>query len=266
MKQLFASTRRAIVNGVRYLPLLQNLIARDLKKKYRRSVLGYVWCVLNPLLVMLILNAVFSGMFRRDVNNYPVYLFSGRMMFFFITASTQHLARSIIANGALMRKTRIPYHVFPLANFCSEAVDFLFSLVAFAIVLAFTKTPVTVHVAAFPAVVLGMFMFSYGLGLFLAQANTFLRDVGYIYGVFTTAWMYLTPIFYTIGSVPEGLRRIITHYNPAYVFVQQSRMIFLEHVWPSAEMMTRGAVWGVSFLVLGLVSYAISRDKLILYV
>ena len=266
LKALFAHVYRAIKNCIHYFPLLQNLVSRNLKKKYRRSVLGYVWCVLNPLLVMLIMNFVFSGMFKSSIDNYPVYLFAGRMMFFFITGSTQSMATSIYGNGALMRKTRVPYHIFTLANFCSQIVDFGFSLIAFAIVLVITKTPITIHVIAFPVVVLEMFLFCYGLGMFLAQANTFIRDVGYAYGVVTTAWMYLTPIFYSVEVMPANAQYIITHFNPAYAYLQMSRLVFLYHQWPTKSLLLSGFIWGAVMTAIGLVAYIRSKDKLILYV
>ena len=260
------SIRLAVKNSIRYIPLLQNLISRELKKKYRNSVLGYAWCVLNPLMVMLIMNFVFSQMFRNNIENFPVYLFAGRMMFSFITDSTNSLARSIVNNGSLMRKTRIPYYIFPLANFCTSIINFLFSLIAFAIVLIFTGTPITVHVLAFPAVLLSMCMFAFGLGLFLAQANTFMRDVSYAYSVFITAWTYLSPIFYPLESLPGLLQKLITNFNPAYFYMQQSRMIFMSHMWPSPDLLLRGFVCGAVFLLIGLYSYARSKENLILYV
>ncbi|MBQ9299665.1 MAG: ABC transporter permease [Clostridia bacterium] len=266
MNKIFAHGYRAVKNCIRYFPLLQNLISRNLKKKYRRSVLGYIWCVLNPLMVMLIMNFVFSSMFRSSIDNYPVYLFAGRMMFFFITGSTQSMAGSIISNGSLMRKTRVPYHIFTLANFCSQIVDFGFSLIAFAIVLLITKTPITVHVLAFPAVVLEMFLFCYGLGMFLAQTNTFIRDVSYIYGLVTTAWMYLTPIFYSVEIMPANAHYIITHFNPAYAYLQMSRLVFLYHQWPTRNLLVSGFLWGALMTVVGVFTYIRSKDKLILYV
>ncbi|MBO4836910.1 MAG: ABC transporter permease [Clostridia bacterium] len=266
MKAFFAHALRAIRNCIHYFPLLQNLISRNLKKKYRRSILGYIWCVLNPLLVMLIMNFVFSQMFKRAIDNYPVYLVSGRMMFSFITGSTQSMSRSIISNGSLMRKTRVPYHVFPLANFCSEVVDFGFNLIAFAIVLVMTHTRISIHVIAFPAVVITLFLFSYGLGMFLAQANTFIRDVGYLYGVITTAWMYLTPLFYAIEDMSARTRFVITHFNPAYCYVQMARLVFLYHQWPTQFLMLSGIGWAAVMLLIGLYSYVKAKDRLILYV
>ena len=233
---------------------------------YRRSILGYVWCVLNPLLVMLIMNFVFSEIFRSNITNYPVYLFAGRMMFSFITGSTQSMGRSILENGALMRKTRVPYHIFSLANLCSSTVDFGFELIAFALVLLFTRTPVTIHVVAFPLVFLEMFLFSYGLGMFLAQANTFIRDVEYLYAVFTTAWLYLTPIFYSADSLSAQTAFLIKNFNPAYVYVQLSRMIFLYNQWPTPVFLMVGAAWAIFMVAIGLFSYIKTKDQLILYV
>lgn len=251
---------------MRYIPLLMNLISRELKKKYRRSILGYVWCVLNPLLVMLIMNFVFSNMFRNNIQNFPVYLFVGRMCFSFITDSTNAMSRSIVGNGALMRKTRIPYYIFPTAAFASGVVNFLFTLVAFAFVLIMTQTTVSIHLVAFPLVVLQMFVFSYGLGLFLSQANTFARDVNYLYNVFTTAWMYLTPLFYPLEALPAFAQQIISKLNPAFIYIAQSRQIFLNNQWPDPSLMFSGSIFAAVFLLLGCVAYAKCRNKLILYV
>lgn len=266
MKRFFVNVKLTVTNCIRYLPLLGNLISRGLKRKYRRSILGYVWCVLNPLLVMLIMNFVFSHMFASSIANFPVYLFCGRMMFSFITDATGAMENSILSNGALMRKTRIPYYIFPMSAFCTSVVNFLFSLVAFALVLLFTGTPVSVHVAAFPLVLLEMFAFSFGLGLFLAQANVFIRDVNYLYAVFITGWMYLTPLFYPLTSLPEIMQYLITYFNPACYYVDQSRAIFLYHAWPDGALLLRGAIAAAVFLVLGLVSYGRAKNDLILYV
>ena len=230
-------------NGIRYIPLLQNLVSRELKKKYRQSLLGYAWCVLNPLLVMIIMNVVFSHMFRNDIQNYPVYLFAGRMMFSFVTDAAGNVMRSIVSNGALMRKTRIPYYIFPLATFGSSVVNFLFHLIAFAIVLIFTGTAIS-----------------------YAVAYIYIRDTNYIYAVFTTAWTYLTPLFYPIEALPEWVRTAVSHLNPAFYYVDMSRSIFLYNQWPSGSMLLRGGLVGIVFLVIGLIAYDRAKKQMILYV
>ena len=264
--QLFTQLGLAVRNGRKFFPLVQNLVSREMKKKYRRSILGYIWCVLNPLLVMLILNAVFSTMFHNSIENYPVYLFTGRMIYTFITTSTQSVERSIRSNGPLLRKARIPIYVFPLANFSTAVVDFGFNCVAFIIVLLFTRTPVSIHALFLPVLLAQLFTFCFGLGLVLAQCSARVRDTDFLYPAFCTAWMYLTPVFYPIASLPEGLRSAITNWNPAYFYVQQMRDLFLYHQWPEAGLFWHGTAAALLFLAIGLTSYWKSRDTLILYV
>lgn len=256
----------AVTNGIRYLPLLKNLIIREQKKKYRQSFLGYIWCVLNPLLIMIIMTIVFSRMFRHNIENFPVYLFAGRMMFSFITDCAGVVMKSIVGNGQLMRKTRIPYYIFPLSTLGSSIVNFLFQLVAFALVLIFTGTPITVHVVAFLPVCLEMIAFSFGFGLLLAVSDVFIRDTSYLYAVFTTAWMYLSVLFYPLSALPEVMQNLISRFNPAYYYIDMSRSIFHLHQWPSGIMMLRGGIVAVLFLTAALCLYSKVKKDLILYV
>ncbi len=253
-------------NGIRYLPLLKNLISRELKKKYRKSVLGYVWCVLNPLLVMIIMSVVFSRVFKNTIANFPVYLFAGRMMFSFVTDSTGLMLNSIVTNGQLMRKTRIPYYVFPLSAMGCMIVNFGFHLIAFLIVLVFTGTWPSIHTVVFPLVCLEMFGFSFGLGLLLAVAEIYARDTNYLFAVVSVAWLYLTPLFYPITVLPELLQKLIAWFNPAYYFVDMARSIFLDHAWPDPAMLLRGGIAAVLFTALGLLAYSKAKKQMILYV
>ena len=260
------SVRLTVRNGLRYVPLLENLIQRELKKKYRKNILGYVWCILNPLLVMLIMTVVFSRMFRNDIDNYPVYLFTGRMVFGFVIGGAGNVMRSIVSNGSLMRKTRIPYYVFPLSSFFSSAVDFLFNLVAFFIVLLFTQTPVSIHIAAFPVVILEMGIFTLGLGMILAVINIYVRDIDYVWAVVTVGLTYLTPMFYPIGALPETLAHLISTFNPLYFFIEQARLIFLSHQWIPFYMILRGLGVGIALMVIGMICYNKSKGTMIFHV
>lgn len=266
MKSMMTQLKLTFRNGVKYLPLLKNLISRELKKKYRTSVLGYAWCVLNPLLMMLIMTVVFSRMFSNSIQNFPVYLFCGRMVYSFVTGGAGDIMRSLQSNGSLMRKTRVPYYIFPLASFSSAFVDLLFTLIAFALVLLFTGTPISIHVIAFTVVVLEMALFTLGLGLILAIANVFVQDTHYLYAVFNVGWMYLTPLFYPLEALSESMQFVIRTFNPLYGFIAQTRAIFLENIWPDGTLMLCGFVWGLVFLALGLVTYAKAKNNIILYV
>lgn len=254
-----------VQNFRRYLPLLQNLVAREMKNKYRQSVLGYAWCILNPLLVMLIMTFVFSSMFSSSIQNFPVYLFCGRMIFSFITDATKSAQKSIVSNAMLLRKTRVPTYIFTLANFCTACVNFLFQFAAFALVLLLTRTPVTVHALMLPVLLLEVFLFAGGLGLFLACLHVFLRDTDYLYSVLITAWTYLTPIFYPFSALPDWLQRQIALMNPAYHYVEQCRQMFLYHQWLSMEHVLPGLAAGLIACVLGCVCYDRARHQMILY-
>ncbi len=266
MSKPLTAARLAISNGIRYLPLLRNLISRELKKKYRTSVLGYAWCVLNPLFMMLIMTVVFSRMFTNSIPNFPVYLFCGRMMYTFVIGGASSIMHSIGSNGSLMRKTRIPYYIFPAASFASAFVDLLFTLAAFALVLLFTQTPLSIHVLAFPVIVAEASLFTFGMGLLLAIANVFVHDVSYLYAAFTTAWMYLTPLFYPLSALPEWMQSLISTYNPLYYYIAQTRAIFLDHVWPDGALLLMGFGAGAAMLALGLLAYNKAKNTLILYV
>ena len=266
LKDLITGIRLTWQNGIHYLPLLKNLIGRELKKRYRGSVLGYAWCVLNPLLIMLIMTFVFSQMFHQSIQNYPVYLFIGRMFYSLITGGAGSILRSITGNGALMRKTRVPYYIFPLSSFCSSAVDLLFTLIAFVVVLVVTQTPIGPQVLFFPVIVLEALLMTFGIGLLLAVANVFVRDVSYLWGVFCTAWMYLSALFYPVTSLPETLRYLVEHFNPLYIVIAQARGIFLDMVLPEAWTLLAGFGFSAVMCVLGLLAYWRARDSLILYV
>lgn len=266
-KITLVDSAKAFVNNTRrYMPLLEHMIKRDVKKQYRGSTLGYIWSILNPLLIMLVMWLVFSNIFKNSIENFPVYLFIGRMFFSFITDATNAGMRSIVGNAGLIKKTPVPKYIFPIANITSAAVTFLFSLGAFALVLLFTRTPIRLSALFFPVVVIQTYVFSLGLGFFLAQLNVFFRDTTHLYSVFTTAWMYLTPIFYPMKNLSAELQHIISHYNPAYFYVQQGRNIFLDGIFPPGDLILRGCISAVLMLILGLLAFKRSQDKFILHI
>lgn len=249
-----------------YTDLIKELVSRDLKLKYRRSFLGYLWSILNPLLIMIIMTMVFSQMFNRNIENYAVYLIIGRTLFEFVNNSTSQAMVSIRTNYALIKKVYIPKYVFPLAKVTSGMVDCVFSLGALLIVMIFTKTPLSPYFLLFPFVILQVYVFSCGIGFFLAQGVVFFRDLQYIYKAFTTAWMYLTPIFYPVEQLPEVLQKIVIYVNPLYSYVTQFRTLVLERTMPQPWMVLAGSAWAVVMLIFGMITFKRSQDRFILYI
>lgn len=255
-----------LINLYRYKNLLSQLVQRNLKLKYRRSVLGYLWSILDPLMMMLVMTIVFSTMFRRNIENFPVYLITGQVLFNFMSNSTRQAMTSIIGDGALLKKAYVPKYIFALARVTSSLMDFLFSLVALVLVMLITRVSPSVHLLFAPVIILQSYLFSLGLGLFLAQAAVFFRDMQYIYNVIIVAWTYLTPIFYPIEMLPFAVMKLVKWLNPMYCYIAQFRDVLLYHRMPSPHYVLYGIVLALAFLLFGAWSFQRSQDKFILYI
>lgn len=249
-----------------YKDLMGELVSKDIKLKYRRSVLGYLWSILNPLLIMLVMVMVFSNIFRFDVENYPVYLIIGQTIYNYVTNATNHSLYSITDNASLLKKVYVPKYIFPLSKVTSDMVDFLFSLGAMFLVMLITGTPFSMYLILLPYVAIQLYVFTLGMSLFLSQATVFFRDVRYIYAVFLTAWMYATPIFYPVTILPPKIQWIVTHLNPLYYYIEQFRCIVLECALPSFKLVYRGCIISLIFLAVGAWFFRKNQDKFILYI
>jgi len=251
----------------KYRELFFQLISRDIKIKYRRSVLGYLWTVLNPLLTMIVLVIVFSNIFSRNIPNYPIYLLIGQMLFHFMSGAVSNSLSSVTGNAGLLKKIYIPKYIFTLADVTSELLFFFFSLGAFIVVLLATRTSVTWYILFIVIPVIELYIFCIGLGLFMSQAVVFFRDVVYIWHVVSIAWMYLSAIFYPVSILPDNVCYLITHYNPMYFYITMFRNFTLSGAnMGSLDLAIRGAVAAAIMLIVGLVSFSCNKNKFILYI
>ena len=249
-----------------YQDLLKQLVMKDLKLKYRRSFLGYMWSVLNPLLIMLVMVTVFSTMFKRNIEKFPVYLFCGQILFNYMNQSTHQALSSINGSSALLKKIYVPKYIFTFAKITSGIIDLIFSMGALIIVMIATRAKFSWHFLLFPFVLIQLYIFCLGLGLFLAQANVFFRDIQYIYNAITTAWLYLTPIFYPIESLPPNILWIVKHMNPMYFYIGQFRDIVYHHRFPGYLIILSGCGAAVLMLLIGTWSFMKNQDRFILYI
>lgn len=249
-----------------YKDLLLQLVSRDIKLKYRRSFLGYLWSILNPLMVMVIMVIVFSNMFRFSIENYPVYLLIGQLCFSFLTESTNQAIYSITGNASLLKKTYVPKYIFTCAKVTSACVNLLFSLGALILVMLFCRVPFKPTIVFVPLILVQLYFFCMGIGMFLAAANVFFRDIQYIYNAVTTAWMYLTPIFYPLDQLPERLQWCIKHLNPMYFYIGQIRDLVLSGRLPGPMIFAAGMLAAVLAMVFGSFVFIKSKDQFILYI
>ena len=249
-----------------YRELFWQLVVVGIKLKYRRSVLGYLWSVLNPLLIMVIMALVFSSMFRFDIPNYPVYLLGGSLLFNFMSDSTQRGMTSILDNAAMLKKIYIPKYIFTAASVSAGLVNLLFSLAALVLVMLITRAPLTWHILLAPLVIFELYLFCLGLALFLATATVFFRDMQYLWGVITTAWMYMTPIFYPPSIWPERYAIYFKALNPMYSYIAQFRDLVLGAQLPGAHIVLAGFGYALLALALGCWAFYRGQDRFILHI
>jgi len=249
----------------KYKELFYQLVSREIKLKYRRSILGYVWSVLNPLLIMLVKVIVFSFIFNRSIPYFPVYIIAGHMLFSFMSSSTSRSLGSVTGNAGLLKKVYIPKYIFTLATVTSEMVNFIFSLSALFIVIIINGVPFTWRFILITIPIIQIYIFCIGLGFFLAQAAVFFRDVVNIWSVVTTAWMYLSAIFYPVDILPDKVQYLVTHFNPLYFYIRLFRNFILGGEG-SMEYMLRGAVAAVLMLIIGITFFSHNKNKFILHI
>ena len=248
-----------------YKSLLYQLIRRDFKAKYKRSVLGILWTILNPLFTMLVLTVVFSALFRFDIENYPVYLLSGQLVFNFFAEATNLSMGSILNNAAMIKKVSIPKYIFPVSRVLSSLVNCLLSLVALFLVMCITKAPFhgTMLLSVIP--IFYLTLFSIGIGLILSSLIVFFRDVGHLYGILLTAMTYLTPIFYPMSIVPDEYKGFILS-NPMFYFVDYFRSVAIYGLLPTLEQNIICGSISLIALIVGLAIFYKNQDKFILYI
>ncbi len=245
--------------------VLSSLVGKDFKLKYRRSVLGVLWSVLNPLLMMVVLSIVFSYFFRFQIEHYPVYLILGQTLFSFMNDATSNAMTSIMDSATLIKKIKINKEIFPLEKAVFALVNFAISLIAVAAVMIFFRIAPTINLLFLPILLILIFMFSLGLGLLLAALAVFFRDLVHLWSVFLTAWTYLTPIFYPIEILPPEVM-VFMQFNPMYYYAEFFRDIALYGIAPSLEVLLPCFAFAVIALLIGVFTFKKLQRKFILYV
>lgn len=257
--------RQQIKNLYKYRWLLQQLVGRDMKVKYKRSVLGYLWSLLNPLLMMIVLSAVFSNVFRFSINNFPIYLLCGQVLFTFFSESTSMAMSSIINGAGLIKKVYVPKYILPLSKVLSSFINLMYSLIAVVIMLIFFRIPPRLTMLLFPIPLIYLFVFSLGIGLILSVAATHFRDVIYLYSILIQAWTYFTPLFYPIDAVAEPIQRLIK-FNPMYHIVTYFRDIIMYGNVPTLKTNLICIAFSLISLIIGILVFRKHQKDFLLYV
>ena len=266
--------KNIFLNFKKYWFLMTQLISRDFKVKYKRSVLGVIWSLLYPILMLMVMSIVFSQMFKFKVEgiNYIVYLMTGIVMFNYFSEATNTAMTSVVDNFTLINKVYIPKYIFPIAKCLFVGINFLLTLIPWfgIIILSYFglgeyTCHITLNYLLIPYILLFFFMFAIGIGLLISCVSVFLRDVFYIYGIVLTIWNYFTPVFYSLEILPAKLQALFK-LNPLYQFITAVRTIVLNGQAPSLLTLIVIALIGIGTLSIGAFVFKKNQDKYIYYI
>ena len=241
---------------------LRQLVTREMKRKYSRSRLGILWSVLSPLLSMAVLSLVFSTMFRKSIENYPVYYLTGFVIWSFFTAATNTAMTALADNQALILQVRLPRSVFPLSRVVTAFVNFLYSLAAYGVMLLLFRIPVRGSALVFPVLAFFLFLFSLGMGYILSVLYVFFGDIRHLYGVALTLWMYLSALFYPLELLPAGMQLLIRQ-NPVYNFIAAARDCILYGTMPGGAVWVRMILWSGGIFLTGTWIFRESQNRIV---
>lgn len=258
----------------KYKFLLKQLVLRDFKVKYKRSILGIAWSLLNPLLMMSVLALVFSQMFKFQVPgvNYLVYLLIGLVFYQYFSEASNLAMGGITNNASLINKLYIPKYIFPLSKTLFVGINFVLTLIPLYLIIFLTgdaaegtKCTITWLHILLPYSYLCLFLFTTGIGFILSSVTVFFKDMVYIYGIITTLWMYMTPIMYDMSIIPENVVWLFK-LNPLYWYIDFARQIILYNQFPTANTWMWCGLSSLFVFVIGIIIFRSKQDKFIYYV
>lgn len=212
--------------------LFEELVKRDFKKKYKRTVLGMAWSVLSPLLMLLVMRLVFAHFFGRNMEHYTTYLFCGNLIFAFFNESTGQGMSSLLNNANIFTKVNVPKYLFLLSKNVQCLINFGLTLCVFVLFCFLDKITFTWRWILLLYPICGLVCFNIGVGLILSALYVFFRDIQYLWGVFTQLLMYMSAIFYSIDSYSPLVQHAFL-LNPVYLFIRYFRKIVIEATIPS---------------------------------
>lgn len=215
-----------------YRFLFEELVKRDFKKKYKRTVLGMVWSVLSPLLQLLVMTMVFTQFFGRNTPHYMIFIFCGNLIFQFFSDATKGGMETIMGNAGIFTKVNVPKYLFLLSRNVQALINFGLVLVVFFVFVAFDGLPFTWKFIFLLYPIGCLILLNIGIGMILSALFVFFRDIQYLYDVFTMLLMYMSAIFYNIDGYSDVTRNLFL-LNPVYLFIRYFRKIVIEATVPT---------------------------------
>lgn len=254
MKSAGAGNREEIRQ---YYFVIRELVGREIKRKYARSFLGILWSVLNPLMTMAVMSMIFTTIFKRSIENFPIYYLTGQIIWQFFSGATNAAMTALVDNQTLLLKVKLPKQTFVLARTYAVLTNFGYVCIAYVLMLFVFRIRPSVTMLLFVVDVFFLLLFSMGIGYLLSILYVFFADVKYLYSIILTLWMYMSAIFYPYESTTELMQKVIGS-NPVYVYISVAREAVLYQRWPEPVRLIQMAGWGIVSFAVG---YSVFRKN-----
>lgn len=261
---MFQKLTAQIQKVKKYQFLFSELVKRDFKKKYKRTILGMLWSILSPLLQLIVMAVVFTQFFGRNTEHYIIYLFSGNLVFAFFKESTNGGMHALMSNANIIKKINVPKYLFMLSKEVSSCINFGLTLIIYFIFVAIDGIPFSFRFFLLLYPVACLLIFNIGVGFILSALFVIFKDIQYLYDIFTQLLMYLSAIFYTVSVYPEKIQKLF-YCNPVYVYITYFRRIVIDGVVPSLAMHGLCILYALTALIVGMVIYKKYNYKFMYY-
>ena len=251
--------------SIRYRELIWALALKELKIRYKRSVLGFLWALLNPLLLMVVTTLVFSTLLKMNIEHYAIFVLSMILPWTFFAQSLSYAAESIVGNGDLIKKVRVAKIVFPMAAVASNMINLLLSLIPLVLIVLVMGHPFHITWLYLPVPLLALTIFTIGATFFFAAANVYYRDIAHILQVILQVWFYVTPILYSIDLFPRQYQWLF-RLNPLIFVMNGFRLSVYWGLLPSAQSILASFACAFLALFIGLAVFRRYQDQFVYYV
>ena len=245
--------------------LFEELVKRDFKKKYKRTVLGIGWSLLSPLLTLLVMKLVFSQFFGRNTPHYTIYIFCGNVVWFYFNEATKGGMRALTDNASIFTKVNVPKYLFLLSKNVQALISFLLTIVILLLFVAFDSLQFSWNYLFLLYPIVLLLLYNIGIGMILSAAFIFFRDIEYLYDVFLRLLMYFSAIFYTLDQYSPQVQRMFL-INPVYLFIKYFRNIILGPSVPSIEFHILMLLHTLLSLIIGCFMYKKLNTRFLYYV
>ena len=257
--------RQLLRDTYRYRELIWALAMKELKVRYKRSVLGFTWALLNPALLMLVLTVVFSTIMRFAIPHYAVFLLCVLLPWTFFSQALSYAVDSVVSSGELIKKVSVPKQVFPMAAVVSNLINLALSLIPLALLVPIMRHPFYWTWLYLPVPVLSLFIFTLGVSFLFATANVYYRDVAHIIQVLLQAWFYFTPIIYSLDMIPVRFQWLFK-LNPLIYVVNGFRLAVYYGQLPRPQSVLASFVCSFAALIVGFAVFRKHQDNFVFYV